>query len=115
MMNIEPSDQAGRFVVRVTGALTIAEVGDARSVMIDHLRTHTAPHTWEFDLGDVAEIDSAGVQLLLAVANSTTEHQIHASVVRTSPVIDTVAKALGLANGVHCCGLARASSRETCA
>jgi anti-anti-sigma factor len=56
--------------LRIEGPLTVARAIELRDAMLSALERQDSPV--EFDLSDVTEVDSAGVQLLLLAKNAAT-------------------------------------------
>ncbi len=54
----------------IAGSLTIYEVGQAHSELAAVLHNEIQVPTWRLDLSEVEELDTAGVQLLLALHKS---------------------------------------------
>ncbi|GLH71724.1 hypothetical protein GETHLI_02260 [Geothrix limicola] len=62
MLTFESTQQKGKVLIKLVGALTIYTAVQARKEFSDALEVHAAP---EVDLSGVDEIDTAGVQVLL--------------------------------------------------
>jgi ABC-type transporter Mla MlaB component len=61
---LNPDDT--RMNIRIGGPLTVSEVADARDRLA--LGLATAPGPVEVNLSEITEVDTAGLQLLLALA-----------------------------------------------
>jgi anti-anti-sigma factor len=65
--------------------MTFARVRELRDAVLTALSQQRSPV--EFDLSDVTEIDSAGVQLLLLAKNTAAEHGKELKLVGQSPAV----------------------------
>jgi len=72
-LTVDLDSQPARL--HMTGALTIYEVRDAHAALLAVL-LQQPPRDWQLDLAGLEEVDSAGVQLLIAVQR----HQQRANV-----------------------------------
>ncbi len=99
-------------VLRVEGALTIAQCAEARAALMPALQTllDRPGDTLHLDLSALDEIDGAGAQLLLAL-NAALAGGGHRPVAGDCPAaVLAVATALGAAEGDSLFGAARAVS-----
>ncbi len=65
-ITLHPDDE--RLLIRIDGALNIMEIGAAHDQIVLGLATAGGPI--EVDLAGVTELDTAGLQLLLALARA---------------------------------------------
>lgn len=76
--------------------LTIYHAAEQRTTLLAALAAH--PEGLALDLGEVAEIDSAGVQLLLAAHREGQLRQQPLRIARTSAAVDEVFTLMGLSD-----------------
>ncbi len=76
--------------------LTIYHAAEQRTALLAALAAH--PEGLALDLGEVAEIDSAGVQLLLAAHREGQLRQQPLRLARTSTAVDEVFALMGLSD-----------------
>ncbi len=76
--------------------LTIYHAAEQRTTLLAALAAH--PDGLALDLGEVAEIDSAGVQLLLAAHREGQLRQQPLRIARTSTAVDEVFTLMGLSD-----------------
>ena len=102
MSQVHAHTDATTLHLSLAGTLTIAET---RSDLMTQLAA-TASEVQEvrLDLSAVPEIDTAGIQLLMATARSLQEQGRQTTLQRSSDVVRTVSLALGAADAVQCCG-----------
>lgn len=62
--------QHARGQLAISGSLTIYEVSQAHSELAAVLHSQSQAPAWRLDLSEVEELDTAGVQLLLALHKS---------------------------------------------
>lgn len=65
MFSLSPATADTPARLHLNGDLTIYEVRQAREMLLELLPTQPCP--WQLDLGGLGDLDSAGVQLLLAL------------------------------------------------
>ena len=59
------------------------------------------------DLSEVAEADSAGVQLIVSTTAWLQGLQVQTLLAASSPTFEQVARSIGAADDTQCCGLSR--------
>lgn len=107
MSQIHAQADATTLHISLAGTLTIAEVTETRSDLMTQLAaTGSEVQAVSLDLSAVPEIDTAGIQLLLATARCLKAQGRQPTLQRNSDVVRTVALALGAADAVQCCGFA---------
>lgn len=67
MFSLTYDSNAQPAQMTIAGSLTIYEVREAHSALIDLLTADNAVNTWHLDLSALEELDTAGAQLLLSV------------------------------------------------
>lgn len=108
MSTLQHEQASDRLSLRIDGGLTISEVGTLRAEMLTVLTAAPQPvEAVVLDLQAVGEADSAGVQLLMSASHWLQAQHIRPVLAGTSLSVDQVARALGAADEVHCCGFAR--------
>jgi len=90
-------DGDGLLSVRLDGALTIYEAAEVREQLLALVDGAVAV---ELDLADVGEIDSAGAQLVLALARTLAARDAGLRVTRTSAAVGEALNLLGLARHI---------------
>ncbi|CAM3767298.1 STAS domain-containing protein [Ectopseudomonas alcaliphila] len=75
----DPQQQPERLTL--VGSLTIYEVRQAHEALLAALAGSAAGGSWQLDLGQLEELDSAGAQLLLALQRQLTQQQASLEVV----------------------------------
>ncbi|GAB7532904.1 hypothetical protein PS3A_53200 [Pseudomonas sp. 3A(2025)] len=94
MFSITPATADSPARMQVNGDLTIYEVQQAHEQLMGLLPGVEAP--WQLDLSGVQELDSAGVQLLLALHQALSMHGQPATVLAASPSVQELAGLLAL-------------------
>jgi anti-sigma B factor antagonist len=87
-------DNPDSDAVRLGPELTIAQAAGWRDTLVDALCA--TPGDLRLDLGSVTDIDSAGVQLLLATRRSVAERGATLSIVAASPSVAEALAVFGL-------------------
>lgn len=96
------------LALRIEGTLTIADVSPLRDELLRAVAAPAGPLAAVLlDAGDVGEVDSAGIQLLMATSAWLSGLQIRPQLASASGSIELVAQAIGAADALHCCGFAR--------
>ncbi|WP_346728233.1 STAS domain-containing protein [Rubrivivax gelatinosus] len=80
----------------IDGELTIYRASELRESLLAALATLDPGADLELDLGGVTDMDSAGVQLLMAAQRSAAAADSRLSLAATSPAVADVLATLGL-------------------
>jgi anti-anti-sigma regulatory factor len=75
---------------------TACTIHEARALRARLLETATHPGPYEIDGGSVQQVDTAGVQLVLAFALDCLERNVHYVWKSRSPVLDEAIRVLGV-------------------
>lgn len=106
MLNLEHEAIAGGGrALRLSGALGIATAAQAREQLLQALSAPPAGPV-HLDTVGLGEVDSAGVQLLLATARQLAREGRPATAGRPAEPLARVAQALGVGDDAQCCGFA---------
>jgi anti-sigma B factor antagonist len=81
--------------LHLEGELTIAHAASQLEVLLEAL--HAPEPAQSLDLSAVTEMDSAGLQLLLALRHSLRERQCELRVAAASPAVNEALRVYGLA------------------
>ena len=90
-MATKPAD--GTCTVRLDGEMTIYTAADQKTLLFDELEKCD---TLALDLGEVSELDSAGVQVLMALKRSADQAECELQLVNHSPSAKEVLTLFGL-------------------
>lgn len=88
--DLPPADTARSL--RLTGELTIYTAADSRQSLLAQLAEHPAEEPCTLDLSEVTELDTAGLQILLALRRTAPTLTLNAS----SPAVDRCLRLCGL-------------------
>lgn len=106
MLNVEHEAMAGGArALRLSGALGIATAARAREQLLEALSAAPAGPV-HLDTSGLGEVDSAGVQLLLAAARQLAQEGRPATAGPPAVPLARVAQALGVGDEAQCCGFA---------
>lgn len=98
----------GRVVLALSGALTIAEAAETRALLLSELQQDSClPSQVKrvgLDTGQITEIDSSGVQILVATAKWLEERGQKTQLMACSDLVSYVSSALGASSSHTCCG-----------
>lgn len=105
MSQIHAQSQAEQLRISLAGTLTIAEVTETRSDLMAQIQgLGEAIRHVHLDVSAVPEMDSAGVQLLLALGRALRERGHELTVGPLPTAVRTVTQALGAGGDGHCFG-----------
>ncbi len=108
MSQIQINAENGRVVLALSGALTIAEAAETRMALLNELQQDSCfPSQVQrvgLDASQVAEIDSAGVQILVATAKWLEERGQKTQLMACAELVTYVSSALGASSAQSCCG-----------
>ena len=96
--------EGGAAAWRLEGALTIYAATEAHAALRDCLAASPAGEPLVLDAGGLDEVDSAGVQLLLAAARSLRERGTPLHLQDPAPALQAAAATLGASRPGECCG-----------
>ena len=85
-MQIQEEQQGERLQLRLQGNLDIYTVAELRGRLLSYL---SSVHILDLDLHEVAEIDGAGIQFLMAVKSSASRQGCQLSLSAHSPAVIT--------------------------
>ncbi len=91
-MGIEINSEAGNCKVRIDGEMTIYTAAEYRQTLLEQCHSREG---MELDLGEVNEIDTSGLQLLVALKKHLSDTESGLQLTSSSEVVQ---KALVLAN-----------------
>lgn len=94
-----------------TGPLTIAQVSETRSALIELMKALPHQQVW-LDIEGIHEADSAGVQVLLSFARYLKSENRVVELIGCSDAVYDAAWALGVASDDDCLGVGYATEEE---
>ena len=100
-------DRPARLVI--DDEMTVVQAAEARTELL-RLCQPLAQQPLDIDLADMTPVDTAGVQLLFALARSLRQQGTDARLVACHPSLQSMAAVLGADAGGQCCGLPLAAS-----
>jgi len=105
MSQVHAHTDGATLHLSLAGTLTIAESAETRADLMTQLAAAGSNvREVRLDHSAVPEIDTAGIQLLMATARSLQTQGRQATLQRSSDVVRTVSLALGAADAAQCCG-----------
>lgn len=111
MSQVHAHTEATTLHISLAGTLTIAESAETRSDLMTQLNAMGSEvRQVRLDLSAVPEIDTAGIQLLMATARSLQAQGRQPMLQRSSDAVRMVSLALGAADAGQCCGFTHTSA-----
>jgi len=108
MSQIQIHAENGRVVLALSGPLTIVEATETRNALLNDLQQSGCMPAQVQRIGlearQITEIDSAGIQLLVATSKWLEERGQSAQLIASSDLLSCVSSALGASTAQACCG-----------
>jgi anti-anti-sigma regulatory factor len=107
MSDVHFTPQDGALGLQFEGGLLIENVASLKARLLDALSSLQAEQVVRLNLSAVSEVDSAGIQLLVATSSWLQSLHMHPVLQAGTACVEQMSRVVGAADDHHCCGFLR--------